>query len=77
MLGYKSPRLLGMKISGPLRCLLAKLNCISKSKLIAQKIGKVKYMTVAFEHTIIKVLTTKESKDSQGKIREEKEKKIK
>ena len=27
MLGYKAPRLEGMKSTGPLRCLLVKLNC--------------------------------------------------
>lgn len=28
MLGYKAPRLEGMKSTSPLRCLLVKLNCI-------------------------------------------------
>ena len=30
MLGYKAPRLEGMKSTSPFRCLLVKLNCMKK-----------------------------------------------
>ena len=47
MLGYKAPRLEGMKSTGPLRCLLVKLNCIQTRNNLND----------AFEETMIAHLT--------------------
>ena len=59
MLGYKAPRLEGMKSTSPLRCLLVKLNCIPQGEFFLISIFLWVGGTGHFQHFLEDKFTSK------------------